>query len=244
MVRPPDVSNVEAGQPIGAQLGETEWLQAMADDYGYPQGIVAGADLTDPDLDALLEAHAARTNVRGIRQIVCWHPDRLKTYNARDPLLDPAWEAGLARLARHGLSFDLQLYPVQMQTAAAIARRHPDVPLIINHAGLPTDRDEAGMTVWREGLRELARQPQISIKISGLGITDRDWSVESVRPIILECIDAFGTERSMFASDFPVDRAHGTFDAVYSAFDTVTFGFSPTERDRLFASNAEAVYRI
>ena len=238
------IVHVEAGQPIGAQLGETEWLQAMADDYGYPQGIVAGADLTDPDLDALLEAHAARTNVRGIRQIVCWHPDRLKTYNARDPLLDPAWEAGLARLARHGLSFDLQLYPVQMQTAAAIARRHPDVPLIINHAGLPTDRDEAGMTVWREGLRELARQPQISIKISGLGITDRDWSVESVRPIILECIDAFGTERSMFASDFPVDRAHGTFDAVYSAFDTVTFGFSPTERDRLFASNAEAVYRI
>jgi len=236
--------HVEAGLPIGQHLGETVWLQAMADDYGYPQGIVAGADLTDPDLDALLEAHAARANVRGIRQIVCWHPDRSKTYNARDPLMDPAWEAGLAKLARHRLSFDLQLYPVQMQTAAAIARRHPDVPLIINHAGLPTDRDAAGMAVWREGLRELARQPQISIKISGLGITDRTWSVDSVRPIILECIEAFGTKRTMFASDFPVDRAHGSFDAIYSAFDSVTADFSATERDRLFASNAEAIYRI
>ena len=238
------IVHVEAGQPIGAQLAETEWLQAMVDDYGYPQGIVAGADLLDPDLDALLEAHAARPNVRGIRQIVCWHPDRLKTYTPRDLLMDPVWESGLAKLARHGLSFDLQLYPVQMQAAAAIARRHPDVPLIINHGGLPTDRDEAGMTVWREGLHELARQPHVSIKISGLGITDRNWSVETVRPVILECIEAFGTERAMFASDFPVDRAHGSFDAIWSAFDAVTSGFSFDERDRLFAANAEAIYRI
>jgi predicted TIM-barrel fold metal-dependent hydrolase len=230
--------------PIGQQLAETDWLQSMADAHGYPHGIVAGADLLDPDLDALLEAYAARPNVRGVRQIVCWHPDRLKTYTARDLLLDPAWEAGLAKLARHDLSFDLQLYPLQMQTAAGIARRHPDVPLIVNHAGLPTDRDAEGMRVWRDGLHELARLPQVSIKISGLGITDRNWSVDSVRPIILECIDAFGTERAMFASDFPVDRVHGTFDAVWSAFGPVTSDFSPTERDRLFAANAEAIYRI
>jgi predicted TIM-barrel fold metal-dependent hydrolase len=238
------IVHVEAGLPVGQHLGETEWLQAMADDYGYPQGIVAGADLLDPDLDALLAAHAARANVRGIRQIVCWHPDRLKTYVARDLLLDPAWEAGFAKLATHGLSFDLQLYPMQMQTAAAIARRHPKTPLIVNHAGLPTDRDHAGMALWRDGLRELALQPQVAIKISGLGITDRTWSLDTVRPIILECIDAFGTERAMFASDFPVDHVHGSFDAIYSAFDAVTSDFSADERDRLFAANAEAIYRI
>lgn len=238
------IVHVEAGQPIGAQLGETEWLQAMADDGGYPQGIVAGADMLDPDLDALLEAHAAHANVRGIRQIVCWHADPLKTYTGHDLLQDSVWEAGFAKLAKHGLSFDLQLYPTQMATAAAIAARHPDVPLIVNHAGLPTDRDEVGMQRWREGLRLLAAQPQVSIKISGLGITDRSWSVDSVRPIILECIETFGTERAMFASDFPVDSAHGSFDAVYAAFDFVTSGFSPTERDHLFAANAEAIYRI
>jgi predicted TIM-barrel fold metal-dependent hydrolase len=238
------IVHVEAGLPIGAQLGETEWLQAMADDYGYPQGIVAGADLLDPDLDTLLEAHAAHPNVRGVRQIVCWHADPLKTYTARDLLTDPAWETGLAKLARYGLSFDLQLYPSQMAKAAVIAARHPDIPMIVNHAGLPTDRDEPGMATWREGLRLLAAQPQVSIKISGLGITDRSWSVRSARPVILACIDAFGTERAMFASDFPVDRAHGTFDAVYSAFDAVTSDFSFDERDRLFAANAEAIYRI
>ena len=238
------IVHVEAGQPIGAHLAETEWLQAMADDHGYPQGIVAGVDLLDPDLEALLESHAARANVRGVRQIVCWHVDPMKTYTDRDLLQDPAWAAGLARLAQHGLSFDLQLYPSQMAAAARIAARTPDVPLILNHAGLPTDRDEAGLAEWREGLRLLAAQPQVSIKISGLGITDRSWSVESVRPIILECLEIFGTARAMFASDFPVDRAHGTFDAVWSAFDAVTADFSFDERDRLFAANAEAIYRI
>ena len=238
------IVHVECGMPIGAQLAETDWLQAIADAYGYPQAIVAGADLLDPDLDALLETHAARPNVRGVRQIVCWHDDPLKTYQPQDLLPDPKWVEGFAKLAKHGLSFDLQLYPSQMATAAVVAAGHPDIPLIVNHAGLPTDRDEAGMECWRTGLRLLAAQPQVSIKISGLGITDRAWTPDSLRPIVLECIDAFGTDRAMFASDFPVESVHGTFDAFYSAFDAINADFSADERDRLFARNAEAIYRI
>jgi predicted TIM-barrel fold metal-dependent hydrolase len=238
------IVHVECGMPIGGQLAETDWLQAMADQYSYPQGIVAGADLLDPDLDTLLEGHAARPNVRGIRQIVCWHEDPLKTYTDRDLMRDPAWAAGLAKLAPLGLSFDLQLYPSQMATAAILAARNPDLRMIVNHAGLPTDRDDAGMERWRTGLRLLAAQPQVSIKISGLGITDRAWTTDSIRPIVLECIEVFGTERAMFASDFPVERVHGSFDAFYSAFDAITADFSPDERDRLFAANAEALYRI
>lgn len=238
------IVHVECGMPIGQQLAETDWLQSIADAYDYPHGIVAGADLLDSNLDALLEAHAARPNVRGVRQIVCWHEDPLKTYQPRDLLPDPKWVEGFGKLARHGLSFDLQLYPSQMATAAIIAARHPDIHLIVNHAGLPTDRDEAGMECWRTGLRLLAAQPQVSIKISGLGITDRAWTMQSIRPVVLECIDAFGTDRAMFASDFPVEKVHGSFDAFYSAFDAITADFSADERDRLFARNAEAIYRI
>ena len=238
------IVHVECGLPRGEQLAETDWLQSMAAHGGFPQGIVAGADLLDPDLDALLEAHASRPNVRGVRQIVCWHVEPKKTYTQRNLLGDPAWESGFARLAGHGLSFDLQLYPSQMQTAAAIGARHPDIPLIVNHAGLPTDRDADGMALWRDGLRRLAALPHCAIKISGLGITDRAWTPGSIRPVVLECIDAFGTDRSMFASDFPVESVHGTFDAFYSAFDAITADFSADERARLFAANAEAIYRI
>lgn len=238
------IVHVECGLPREAQLGETDWLQSLARDGGFPQGIVAGADLLDPDLDARLEAQAARPNVRGVRQIVCWHADPKKTYTDRDLLLDPAWVEGFAKLARHGLSFDLQLYPTQMARAAEIGARHPHIPLIVNHAGLPTDRDEPGWALWREGLRRLAALPHVFIKISGLGITDRAWTISSIRPVVLECIEAFGVERAMFASDFPVEKVHGSFHAFYSAFDAITAGFSASERERLFATNAEAIYRI
>lgn len=238
------IVHIECGLPVGRQLAETDWLQAMADADRYPQGIVAGVDLLDPDLDALLAAYADRPNVRGVRQIVCWHVDPLRTYTARDLLRDPNWVEGLGRLAGRGLSFDLQLYPSQMATAAAIAARHPDLPMIVNHAGLPTDRDTAGMERWRQGLRLLAAQPQVSIKISGLGITDRGWSRESIRPTVLECIEVFGTGRAMFASDFPVERVHGSFDAFFRAFDAITADFSIDERRSLFAANAETIYRI
>lgn len=238
------IVHVECGLPRGEQLAETDWLQGLAADGEFPQGIVAGADLTDPDLDALLESHAARPNVRGIRQIVCWHADPTRTYTDRDLLRDPAWTAGFAKLKRHDLSFDLQLYPSQMAGAGILAARHPDTPLIVNHAGLPTDRDPAGMARWRDGLRLLAAHPQVSVKISGLGITDRAWTTESIRPVVLECIEAFGVERAMFASDFPVDKVHGDFNAVFAAFYAITADFSPDERDRLFAGTAEAIYRI
>lgn len=182
--------------------------------------------------------------MRGVRQIVCWHENPLKSYTGRDLLRDPAWTAGLAKLARRDLSFDLQLYPSQMATAAILAARNPDLTMIVNHAGLPTDRDAAGMERWRKGLRLLAAQPQVSIKISGLGITDRAWTLESLHPVVLECIEIFGIERAMFASDFPVERVHGSFDAFFSAFDAITADFSVDERERLFAANAEAIYRI
>ena len=161
------IVHVECGLPIGQQLAETDWLQSLADHADWPQGIVAGANLLDPDLR-----------------------------------------------------------------------------MIVNHAGLPTDRDAAGMERWRKGLRLLAAQPQVSIKISGLGITDRAWTLESLHPVVLECIEIFGIERAMFASDFPVERVHGSFDAFFSAFDAITADFSVDERERLFAANAEAIYRI
>jgi len=177
-----------------------------------------------------------------------WRVDKIVHVEAGQPrgaqLAETDWRAGFGKLARHGLSFDLQLYPSQMAEAVELADAHPDIPLIINHAGLPTDRDEAGMAVWRAGLKALAERPQVSIKISGLGITDRAWTPDSIRPVVLECIDIFGARRAMFASDFPVERVHGAFDAFYSAFDAITADFTAEERDRLFAANAEAIYRI
>jgi predicted TIM-barrel fold metal-dependent hydrolase len=236
--------HIECGLPPRDQLSETDWLQAIADHRGFPHGIVAGAWLETSNVEALLEAQAARPNVRGVRQIVNWHTDPLKTYTARDLIEDPAWRRGFALLARYGLSFDLQLYPLQMIAAARLAADHPDVQIIVNHAGMPTDRDAAGFQAWRAGMDALAACPNVAVKISGFGGVDRGWTAGAIEPFIHEVLDQFGTERAMFASNFPVDRVHGRFGAHYAAFDYAARALSDTEREALFAGNAARLYRL
>ncbi|MGR4862334.1 amidohydrolase family protein [Caulobacter sp. LARHSG274] len=236
--------HVECGLPPKDQLSETDWLQGLADTRGVIGGIVAGAWLEDASVEAMLEAQAARPNVRGVRQIVSWHADPLKTYGDHDRLQDLRWRQGYALLARHGLSFDLQLYPSQMPAAADLAAAHPDIPVIINHAGLPTDRDEAGLAAWREGLALLAQRPNVSCKISGLAMVDRAWTVDSLQPFVLRVIETFGVERCMFASNFPVEKVHGSFGAFYRAYDAITADFTEAERALLFSGAARRIYRL
>ncbi|PZO05618.1 MAG: amidohydrolase [Alphaproteobacteria bacterium] len=238
--------HVDAGADADQALDETRWLQEISDARGLPTGIVAYAALNQPlaKLDAILSAHRQSPGVRGIRQIVNWHADPARTYGPRDLLLDDDWQAGFAVLQKHDLSFDLQIYPSQMPGAARLAARHPDTQIILNHAGMPTDRDEAGLTAWREGMSLLAAQPNVAVKISGLAMVDRCWTTESIRPFVLTTIDLFGPDRAMFASNFPVDKLYGDFSRHYEAYDALTADFSDAERRKLFGGSAMAVYRL
>lgn len=240
--------HIDAAHDPAAPLEETKWLQSLADapaSRGLPNAIVAYADLSAPDVDALLAAHAAHRNVRGIRQTLNVHPDPFYDYVGRHFMREPPWRRGFARLQDHGLSFDLQIYPSQMIEAAELAREHPATPIILNHSGMFVDRGSvAGWRAWRDGLRALAACPNVCIKISGLGMIDHRWTVESLRPYALEAIDTFGVERAMFASNFPVDRLYSSYGALWSAFEQIVSGASAAERDALFRSNAERVYRI
>lgn len=236
--------HVDAGAAPSDALKETRWLQEIADARGFPQGIVAYAALNDPDADRLLEAHRQSANVRGIRQIVNWHADPARTYTPRDLLEDDAWLRGFGLLARHDLSFDLQIYPSQMPAAARLAARHPDTRIILNHTGMPTDRDPEGLAAWSAGMGELAARPNVAVKISGLAMIDRQWTVDSIRPFVLTAIDLFGPERCMFASNFPVDKLYGGFSRHYEAYDAIVAGFSDGERRRLFGGTAAEFYRL
>ena len=131
-----------------------------------------------------------------------------------------------------------------MPAAAELASRHPDTPMILNHTGMPADRDAAGLQAWRTGMQALAQQPNVAVKISGLAMLDWQWTIESLRPFVLQTLDIFGTERCLFASNFPVDRLFGSFARQYGAYQSLTATLSPTERAQLFASNAERIYRI
>lgn len=232
--------HVDAGASADQALAETDWLQGMADSEGMPSGIVAYAALQLPDADAVLAEHAARKNVRGIRQIVNWHRDPNRTYSERDLTTDEAWQTGFALLKKHDLSFDLQAYPAQFAALAKLIAQHPETPVILNHAGMGVDGDEE----WRAAMKLLAALPNVSVKISGLGFVWKPLASEKVRRRVLDTIDLFGTARCMFASDFPTDRLFADFDTTLGNYEAAVSDFTEGERRALFAGNANRIYRL
>jgi len=238
------IVHVEAGVEPPAALAETRWLQTVANDRGLPNAIVAFAALDDPQVEGLIEAHAAHPAVRGIRHIVNWHVDPQRSYTPRDLTIDAAWQNGFGLLGRYGLSFDLQCYPGQMTTLARLFANHPDVPVVINHAGMPVESDAGEPALWRAGMRALAALPQVCVKLSGFGFIDRNWTIEQIRPYLLETIDIFGTGRSLFASDFPTDKLFGSFDRHLGAYRTIVADFSDDEQRDLFGRNANRIYKL
>lgn len=236
--------HVDAGADAAEALDETDWLQATADARGMPDAIVAFAALDDPQVDSLLAAHAARPNVRGIRHIVNWHPDPRLTYTPRDVTRDEAWARGFALLGRHGLSFDLQAYPGQFAGLALLIERHPETPVIINHAGMGVDLDRDGIAEWRSGMKALAALPNVAVKLSGLGFVWRPYDVAGARARVRETIDIFGADRALAASDCPTDLLFADFDTTLGAIADAIADFSEDERRAVWGRNASRIYRL
>ncbi len=137
---------------------------------------------------------AACPLVRGIRDKpqAAPSPDAV-VRSAAGSMGDPRWHAGYARLGRHGLSFDLQTPWWHLREAAALARAFPDTLMILNHTGLPADRSPEGLRGWRDAMATLAAEPNVAVKISGLGVPGRLWTTESNRDVVLRAIDLFGS---------------------------------------------------
>ena len=205
-------------------LGEMDFIARLREPGNFPTVAVAQAWLHHDDSAAVLEAQARHRFVRGIR------------HKPKPAMMDDlGWRAGYRRLAPLGLHFELQAPWRQLDEAARLARDFPYTSIVLNHTGLPADDDVPG---WRTALAAFAARPNTAVKISGLG------NVKRKREVILAAIEVFGTQRAMFASNFPVDSLRASFDAVFSGFEETTRGFSATERRSLFHDNAVRIYRM
>lgn len=237
--------HVEANWDPADPVGETRWLVEIAARHGVPNAIVAQAWLERDDVADVLAAQAAFPQVRGIRQkpAAALSGDAV-VRGAPGSMGDPKWRAGYALLARHGLSFDLQTPYWHLPEAAELARDFPDTRIILNHTGLPADRSEAGLAAWREAMALLAEAPNAVVKVSGLGVPGRPWTVEANRRIVLDTIALFGVERCMFASNFPVDSLVAGFDTLFGGFQAIVAHLPRADRQRLFHDNAVRYYRL
>lgn len=232
-------SNVTKAVHVQAAIGsadpvkETEWLQEAADRTGFPHAIVAYADLRDPEVERTLERHCEFRNMRGIRD-----------FSYGDYLVSPEFHRGYGLLERYGLIASIAAEWQDMEKLVDLADRFPNIPIVLDHTGLPMKRTAEYFEDWKYGMRTAADAENVICKISGLGMGDNDWTVESIRPYVLHCIEAFGVERSLFATNWPVDSLFSDYDTIVRAYDEITAGFSEGERRALFSGNAEGIYGI
>ena len=239
--------HVQCGYDPTHSANESKWLQSLADtpgSQGYPHAIVGYADFSSPDIGELLSQHCEYKNVRGIRQILNRHKNAKWNMAEHDYLKDVTWRQNFSLLRKYNLSFDLQIYYQQVDDAISLTQENPDILFILNHAGMPADRDIENINGWNSAIQRLAECPNVVAKISGLGMCDKQWTVESIRPFVLKLIESFGVDRCMFASNFPVDILFSDYQTVWNAYNQITAEFSNEERVKLFHDNAEKYYRI
>ena len=233
---------VEAEWDPTDPIGETRYIAGLRRETNFPTVMVAQAWLDAPDCAAVLEQQAGFDFVRSVR-----HKPRANASPgdaAPGGMNDPKWRAGFARLSPLGLRFDLQTPWWHLGEAARLARDFPDTLIILNHTGLPSDRSAAALAGWQRALATLAACPNAMIKISGLGQPAQSWTVAANREVVLAAIDAFGVDRAMFASNFPVDSLCATFDTIFSGFRAIVAQFSAAEQRALFHDNAVRIYSM
>lgn len=215
---------VEAEWDPRDPVGEMQFISELRGANRFPTAAIGQAWLHRADCAAVLESHAQRGFVRGIR-----HKPK------PGMMIDAKWRAGYARLAPLGLHFELQAPWPQLDEAVRLARDFAESTIVLNHTGLPYDDQLEG---WREAMARLAALPNVAVKVSGLG------NVTRKREVVLTTLELFGPQRAMFASNFPVDGLRASFDSIFSAFDQITRDFSAAERRALFHDNAVRIYRM
>jgi predicted TIM-barrel fold metal-dependent hydrolase len=236
---------VEAEWARDQAAEESRWVAAVATAEGVPSVVVAWCDFAAPEAAALLASHASVPIVRGVRHKPAATATPAETRRgAPGSMDDPRWRDGYTLLQRHGMSYDLQTPWWHLDAAADLAKDFPATPLIINHTGLPADRSPEALAAWRKALERAAAQPNVALKISGIGLPGIPWAQAGNQTIIREAIAIFGVERAMFASNFPVDSLVGDFDTIFSGFLAATSDRSEDDRRKLFHDNAARIYRL
>lgn len=227
-------------------LVETRWVQSVADANGHPDAIVGFADLTDPDVEFTLRAQMESPLFRGVRMALNWHEkEPFRAHCATpDMMTNRDFLRGMAILESLGLSFDLQVLPHQLEAAATLASEFPTITFVLDHAGLPHDRTVNGLAEWRRGMKGIASLPNVFVKLSGLGMCTHDWSPSLIKPIVQETINIFGPERTMFGSNFPVEKLWVDYATLFRIIGDCLEGLPGNAKASIFHDTATLAYRL
>ena len=242
---PPDLApeiraaDIDAVVSVQARpsVAETDFLLDHAAAHPWIAGVVGWLPLTDPRIAAVLDEYAARPKLKGVREVLQAEPT---SYMERAD-----FNAGLAQLRAHLLTYDILIVHHQLPAAIALVDRHPNQTFVLDHIAKPPIR-AGDIEPWATHLKELARRPNVFCKLSGV-VTEADyrsWSYERILPYMEAALAAFTPRRMMFGSDWPVCRVAISYAAWVQTVERFTAGLSAEERDAVFCRNAVRAYNL
>lgn len=219
-------------------LQETEWLLSLAAPNDFMRGVVGWAPLIDTAVSDDLERLAAQPKLKGIRHVLQDEPDDF--YMLRND-----FNAGISQLRRFNLVYDVLVFERHLPQTIQFVDRHPDQLFVIDHIAKPRIR-EGVLLPWRENLKELARRNNCFCKLSGV-LTEADWQgwrPEGIRPYLDAALDAFGPNRCLFGSDWPVLLLADSYAGWVATVKNFVSRLSSTEQARVLGGTAAEVYRL
>lgn len=224
---------------------EVAFVSDTADRTGWPHAIVGYADMTVDDVRPQLDKLRKYKLLRGVRMQLHWHetPAFRFAADARQ-VIDPKVRANVRRLKDYDLSFDLQLFPMQMHDGLQLIGENPETDFVLTHAGMLIANDQKTVEGWKSGLRTLAKAPNLSAKLSGLGTFEHRNDPALVELIYDTAIDIFGSERLMFGSNFPIEKLWTSYADLMAAHRAAAAKLGPVDRANIFWNTAERVYRL
>ncbi len=236
-----DESGIDATVAVQARqmVEETEFLLAFADANPRVRGVVGWVPLLENGGEPFLEKFAAHPKLRGVRHVVHDEPDD-------DFILRPDFNEGIRNLKQYGLLYDILIFWKHLPQTIRFVDMHPEQPFVVDHIAKPRIARAAFDNEWADGIRELAKREHVSCKISGMitEVRDADWDAELLRPYFDTILEAFGPQRVMYGSDWPVCLLRGSYASWVQAVEKLASSLSPDEQAALWGGNAERIYQL
>lgn len=217
---------------------ETNWLLHLAAENEFIKGVVGWVDLCSPDVGAELERLADHAKFVGVRHVLQDDPDDLF-------MLRMDFKRGIGLLAEHGLAYDLLLYPRHLPTAARLVREFPDQQFVLDHIAKPLIADGL-IEPWDRDIRELAEFDNVWCKLSGM-VTEagwNDWTKEDFRPYLDVVLEAFGPDRLMIGSDWPVCTLSGQYAETMGIVQDYVTNLDPAQQERILGGTCAEFYGV
>ena len=225
--------HVQAAIGSADPVEETKWLEEVFIQTGIPHAIVGHVDLRASNAREVIEKHLKYQHFKGIRD-----------FSYGDYLVNKDFRNGFALQEEYNLISSIAVRWEEMEKLVDLANSYPNIIIILDHAGNPEYRTEEYFNNWKSGMKKISKMDNIICKISGLGMGDHNWTIESITPYVETCFELFGISRTIFATNWPVDGLYSDYSKVINAYKEITKFLSLSEQEAFFYKNSENIYEI